>query len=68
MNTVAIAVAVALVNQGVDYTSKDKAPCPLCGSRKVKVTNTLPWEGDIRIRYHQCRVCRHKFKSIETNH
>lgn len=53
----------------VDYDRKIKgALCPDCGL-KGKVDNTLPIEGETRIRYHKCDndECERKtFKSVET--
>lgn len=48
----------------VDYDRKAGALCPDC-QRKMPVTNTLAWEGDARIRYHQC-VCGKRCSSTES--
>jgi len=53
--------------EGVDYHRITGARCPKCKMDSAFVSNTLPWEDDIRIRYHDCRRsgCGARFKSIE---
>lgn len=52
--------------QGASYDRKKSgAECPNCRTEKAAVIRTLPWEGDIRIRYHHCQSCGMRFKSIE---
>ena len=51
---------------GVEYNRVAGVVCPSCrmfpgGS----VTNTLPWEDGVRVRYHTCRRCGTRFKSVE---
>jgi hypothetical protein len=49
-----------------DYDRRKGAFCPYCKSgEKAKVTNTLPWEGRARVRYHSCGQCGRTFKSME---
>lgn len=48
-----IAEATKKASAGVDYSSRYGALCPWCGKR-TKVYKTMPWEDDIRVRYHQC--------------
>lgn len=38
--------------------------CPKCGG-KTKVDGTEHWRG-LTVRYRTCRVCGHKFKSVES--
>ncbi len=38
---------------GVDYSPKNGALCPWCGG-KAKITNTRPWDENVRVRYHRC--------------
>jgi len=56
---------------GVAYDRVQGASCPACRMNLGKmsggsVTNTLPWEDGLRIRYHTCRRCGARFKSIES--
>lgn len=53
--------------EGVDYHRITGARCPKCKMDSAFVSNTLPWEDNIRIRYHDCRRsgCGARFKSIE---
>lgn len=55
MSTAAVAAALAKASEGVDYTARDGAVCPVCGSKKLKVYKTMPWEGAARTRYHHCK-------------
>lgn len=41
------------------------ATCPKCRSRRVPVRSTQTMDGLVR-RYHKCKDCGLKFKSIET--
>lgn len=50
---------------GVDYSRRDGAICPVCGATKCRVTNTSPWSGEVRERFHRCRTCGLRFKSVE---
>ena len=49
-----IAEARSAALAGVDFSPKKGALCPWCGSRS-KVTNTQPWDGNYRVRYHRCQ-------------
>jgi hypothetical protein len=49
-----IIIAKTKAGQGVDFSPQHGALCPCC-SLRTKVYKTMPWEGDIRIRYHHCR-------------
>ncbi|MBU1612388.1 MAG: ogr/Delta-like zinc finger family protein [Proteobacteria bacterium] len=49
----AVVVALAKVQEGVDYSPVDGARCPLCGERMAVVT-TRKWAGQVRVRYHKC--------------
>lgn len=56
--------------EGVGYNRVSGVVCPSCkmntGSMPGgSVTNTLPWEDGLRIRYHTCRRCGGRFKSVE---
>lgn len=51
---------------GVVYDRIAGAQCPACNMPGGYVTNTLPWESKVRIRYHVCRRCGSKFKSVES--
>lgn len=50
---------------GVDYSPKRGGVCPVCETEKCRVTNTSPWTGSVRERFHRCRVCGLRFKSVE---
>lgn len=49
----------------VDYRSKDGGVCPVCSTRKCRVTVSGPWVGSARERFHKCRGCGLRFKSVE---
>lgn len=44
--------------------------CPECGSPETEVASSgkKPKPGDPRIRYHQCRDCKIRFKSVDRRH
>lgn len=39
---------------GVDYSPREGATCPLCGTPRLPVVCTKAWVGTTRIRYHRC--------------
>lgn len=43
-----------LAAAGVDYSPRHGALCPWC-STKAKIIRTMPWDGDLRVRYHRCQ-------------
>ena len=49
-----MALARQIAANGVDFSPRTGAPCPWC-SRKTKITKTMPWDENIRIRYHRCQ-------------
>lgn len=51
---------------GVDYSSRFGAICPWC-EKRTKVYRTMPWEDDIRIRYHLCENLRCVLKTMGTS-
>lgn len=51
VNVIAI---MAKAGAGVDFSARFGALCPYCGKR-AKVVTTRPWEGTLRVRYHQCK-------------
>mgnify|MGYP000527064364 CR=1 FL=1 len=53
---------------GVVYSARFGARCPKCRSRNVPGYKWMPWDRDQRIRYHKCKVCGAKFKSVETDY
>ncbi len=66
-----LAQAQMAAMSGVTYTPRYGACCPWCG-RRTKISTTLPWDGDVRIRYHYCKnkrcplaVMRISIKSVE---
>lgn len=68
-----ITVAKEKAENGVDFSSRLGARCPLCGN-KARIYRTLPWEESTRIRYHRCETgscalasLRVTIKSIETD-
>ncbi len=58
-----IAAVQKEASAGVDYSSRNGASCPWCGKR-TKIYKTMPWEDDIRIRYHLCVNGRCALKSL----
>jgi len=50
----AIAAAIAKAQAGVDYSPRTGATCPCCGAEKLAVVTTRPWDGSLRVRFHQC--------------
>ncbi|MHC1701786.1 MAG: transcriptional regulator [Humidesulfovibrio sp.] len=50
----AIAAAIILAQAGVDYSPKTGATCPCCRAEKLSVVTTRPWDGAMRVRFHQC--------------
>ena len=49
---------------GTDYDGKYTI-CPNCRMTGNKITNVLPEEDKIVIRYHGCHRCGNSFKSVE---
>jgi hypothetical protein len=49
-----IQVAVAKAREGVVYSPKKGALCPVCG-RRCPVVSSPKWDGDIKVRYHRCK-------------
>lgn len=51
------------------YSPRGGLRCPSCGSPMVVVRRTLPWYRatvpPLRVRYHACRDCGERFKSVE---
>ena len=58
-------VIVAIMNRGVTFSPRLGGVCPLCGTPRAPIRRTMPWEGSLRERYHQCPDCGFNFKSIE---
>lgn len=70
----AVTVALAKAAEGVDFDTKNGAPCPLCGVR-MRVVCTRQWEGGTRLRFHRCEnkdclMCRSSgvVKSVQSAH
>lgn len=51
---VAVALAKSKAEQGVEYSSRLGAVCPVCGWSKMPVYCTRKWKDRIRERYHKC--------------
>ncbi|MBI9079179.1 MAG: hypothetical protein JEY79_05505 [Pseudodesulfovibrio sp.] len=49
----------------VDYSSRNGGVCLICGTKRCRVTTTSPWCGSVRERFHKCRSCGLRFKSVE---
>ena len=49
-----IAKAKDLAAGGVDFSPQNGAGCPWC-RRPVKIVKTMPWQDNMRIRYHRCQ-------------
>ena len=41
--------------QGVSYTSKNGAICPLCGKKRMRTYSSPKWNEGLKIRYHKCQ-------------
>ena len=67
VSAAAMAVAIGIVRNGVDWSSKHGGVCPRCAHKRCKVTRSMPWDGDTRVRYHACQKCGTVFKSLETD-
>ncbi|MEJ2691376.1 MAG: hypothetical protein P8130_15830 [Deltaproteobacteria bacterium] len=39
---------------GVDYSPQFGAVCPFCKTPRAHVRASLPWENNMKIRYHLC--------------
>lgn len=54
-------------HQGVVYeaASAAGARCPGCGHKPVRVYRSLPTEGGLKVRYHHCKHCGWRGKSVE---
>lgn len=50
----AVVAAIAKAREGVEYSPKNGAVCPVCGATKLPVQRTMSWSGNVRIRYHRC--------------
>ncbi len=50
----ALIVAVAKAREGVVYSPKKGALCPMCGKR-CPVVSSPRWVNKIKVRYHQCK-------------
>lgn len=50
----AIVQALAKANQGVSFSSRYGAVCPVCGTPKMRITVTKQWADGIRVRFHRC--------------
>ncbi len=48
-----IVLAKRKADQGVDYSPKHGALCPMCGE-KARIYSTKPWDGPVRVRFHRC--------------
>ncbi len=49
-----LTLAIEAARAGVDYTPKNGAVCPFCGKHRIPTYKTMPWAGDLRVRYHHC--------------
>lgn len=48
----------------VYWSPETGATCPACGTVRVKVKSSPPWEDGIKMRRHKCE-CGERFKSIQ---
>lgn len=54
------------MNQGATYgNSWVKATCPDCGRGPVATYTTRKPKDGTRVRYHRCKWCGRRFKSVE---
>lgn len=49
-----VVAAITKAREGVAYTAKDGAVCPVCGAKRLRAYKTMAWSGNVRIRYHKC--------------
>lgn len=61
-----IALALGAATAGVDYSPRHGARCPWC-KKKMRIYSTLPWDGNIRIRYHHCENDRCPLARMKTS-
>jgi hypothetical protein len=68
-----VAKAKELAENGVDFSPRHGARCPWCES-KCRIYRTMPWDGNVRVRYHRCErsgcviaSLRVSIKSIEVD-
>lgn len=66
MTAKAIKMAVAKAREGVVYSPKDGATCPLCGERCL-VVSSPKWSGSLKVRYHRCNNPKCVLASLKTS-
>lgn len=49
-----VASALHEVKQGVNYSRRLGAVCPVCGTPRAKTIRSMPWADGVKIRYHRC--------------
>ncbi len=49
-----IAMAKQKANDGIEYSRRFGAVCPVCGAQKIKTIRSDPWRDGVKIRYHRC--------------
>tara|TARA_Y100001954_G_scaffold119941_1_gene129134 strand:- start:6157 stop:6390 length:234 start_codon:yes stop_codon:yes gene_type:complete len=54
----AIGAAMVKAREGIEYSPKNGATCPMCGKR-CPVVSSPKWSGNLKVRYHRCtnRAC-----------
>ncbi|UIJ38542.1 hypothetical protein LWC08_02945 [Desulfobaculum bizertense] len=70
INSIPVEVLRTLVTEiqtstAVDWDPRRGGCCPLCGAQRCRVMSTRPWNGSVRLRWHRCPRCGHRFKSVQ---
>lgn len=50
-----IAYAKQRAEDGVAYSRRLGAVCPMCGESRTYTIRSLPWTDGVKIRYHRCK-------------
>ncbi len=50
-----VAKVKAKADQSVDFTPKNGAVCPVCGTREMPVVTSRPWVDNCKVRFHRCQ-------------
>ena len=48
----------------VIWSDRDGAKCPHCGLGTFTSSRSMPYEDNIKFRYHRCRGCGKNFSSV----
>ncbi len=48
----------------VVWSDRDGAQCPHCGLGTFVCSRSMPYENNLKFRYHRCRGCHNNFSSV----